>query len=457
MKRKLLGIVLSIALFTSLLAGCSKDSNETKDGSNQTGTTETADTADTADTTDTADTADAAEDTASSEPVEINMFISMPEYADAINALIEAYKEVKPNVTINYETTQNDYPTLLKAKINSGDIPDIFSSTSGKEIGVYLDYSYNLAGQPAADAMTDPVKGVMKSGEEVHGFAIKGNYFGLIYNKAIFEAAGITSFPQTFSELEAACEKLKAAGYTPFTTGYAEWWVYKHVFQHFLNAAQPEDVEGLVNSFIEGKAKIADYPALYNDFFNYVDLTVKYGDQKPLETDLSAEISAFGSGQAAIINGQGAWVEADVKKIDPEIQIGFDGYPVNSDASLCKVISGSDQALRINRDSAVIDEVVAFVNWWYTSDYGKAWFSDVAGVIPPIKDAVVPDFEIIKQGNAHVDSEGAGALGVVYSTDSFHQAFGEIMQSYIGGAISKDEACAQIETKWVELEGNSSN
>ena len=86
------------------------------------------------------------------------MFISMPEYSDAINELINEYKKVKPNVTINYETTQHDYPTLLKAKLNAVDIPDLFSSTSGKEIGVYLDYSANLS--PLADAIADPVKSV---------------------------------------------------------------------------------------------------------------------------------------------------------------------------------------------------------------------------------------------------------------------------------------------------------
>ncbi|MBQ4511561.1 MAG: hypothetical protein II969_01110, partial [Anaerolineaceae bacterium] len=49
---------------------------------------------------------------------DIYMFIPSPEYADAINTLIEEYKTVAPDVTINYETTQSDYPTLLKAKIN---------------------------------------------------------------------------------------------------------------------------------------------------------------------------------------------------------------------------------------------------------------------------------------------------------------------------------------------------
>ncbi|MDA3955780.1 ABC transporter substrate-binding protein [Oceanispirochaeta sp.] len=422
--KKVLYVFLGAVLMTIMLPGCSKKAAETA-------------------------TAPGAAD----KDVNIYMFVSSPEYADAIGELIKAYKDVKPNVTINYETTQNDYPTLLKAKLNSGESPDIFSSTSGKEIGVYLDYSADLANEPLAQSMSDPVKAVMMSGDEVHGLSIKGNYFGIVYNKGIFEEVGISSFPQTFSELETACKAIQAAGYQPFSSGFAEWWVYKHVFQHFMYAAQPDDVEGLVKAFISGDAHMKDYPALYNDFFNFIDLVVKYGDTKPLESDLSTEIAALGTKKAAMVSGQGAWIEADVLKIDPSIQIGFDGYPINEDASLCKVIAGSDQAVRISKDSPVLEDVLDFVNWWYTSDYGKSWFSDVAGVIPPIKGAKTPDFEVIKQGNAHVDKEGAGTLGVAYSTDSFHQAFGEIMQSYVAGVLTKDAACAEIETKWVELEG----
>ncbi len=385
---------------------------------------------------------------------EINMFISQPEYADAVRALIDAYKLVKPDVTINYETTQNDYPTLLKTKINAGECPDIFSTTSGKEIGVYLDYSYNFADQPAAAAMPDSVKSVMMSGSEVHGFALKSNYFGIVYNKAIFEACGITEFPSTVEAMQAACEKIAAAGYQPFSTGFAEWWVYKHIFQHFLDAAS-DNPEELVKKFIAGEAKFSDYPVLYDNFFNFIDLAVKYGDAKPLETDLAGEESAIGTGKAAMILGQGAWVEADILNIDSAFQIGFNGYPVTSDAAKCQVIGGSDQALRIYKDSKVLNEVLDFVNWWYTSDYGKSWFCDVAGVIPPIKDAKVPDMAIIKQGSELSASKGAAAVSISYSTDSFHQAFGEIMQSYVGGVVTKDEACKQIEQKWVELEGGA--
>lgn len=386
------------------------------------------------------------------EPVVINMFISQPEYADAVRALIDAYKEVAPNVTINYETTQNDYPTLLKTKINAGECPDIFATTSGKEIGVYLEYSYNFADQPAAAAMQDSVKAVMMSGDEVHGFALKSNYFGIVYNQKIFDELGIAEFPATTEAMKAACETIAAAGYQPFSTGFAEWWVYKHIFQHFLDAASP-DPEALVKKFIAGEATFADYPILYNNFFDFLDLAVQYGDAKPLETDLAGEESAIGTGKAAMILGQGAWVEGDIKNIDPDFNIGFNGYPVSDNAAQCQVIAGSDQAMRIYKDSKVLANVLDFVNWWYTSDYGKAWFCDVAGVIPPLKDVKAPDMQIIQQGDALSATKGAAAVSVSYSTDSFHQAFGEILQAYVGGTITKDDACSQIEAKWVELEG----
>ncbi len=445
MKKKLLSIVLCIAMVSTMLIGCGSTATEEAPAEDAAEVVEEAPAEETT-TEETAETADA-------EPVEINMFIASPEYADAINQLIAEYQTQFPNVTINYETTQNDYPTLLKAKLNAGECPDIFSSTSGKEIQTYLEYSYNIGSEPISESMSDAVKATMMSGEEVHGFAIKGNYFGVVYNKGIFEELGI-EYPQTMSDLEAACEKISAAGYTPFTTGFAEWWVYKHVFQHFLDAAAGDgDVSELVSAFINGEAKMKDYPELYDDFFRFIDLTVKYGDAKPLETDLAAEEAALASGKVAMVCGQGAWIEADVLKINPDLKIGFDGYPVNDNADVCKVISGSDQALRVSKDSKVLTATLDFVNWWYTSDYGKAWFKDTAGVIPPVKEAAAPDFEIIKQGDAHVAAEGAGALAVTYSTDSFHQAFGETMQSYVAGTIDKDETCAQIEQKWVELEG----
>jgi raffinose/stachyose/melibiose transport system substrate-binding protein len=51
-----------------------------------------------------------------------------------------------------------------------------------------------------------------------------------------------------------------------------------------------------------------------------------------------------------------------------------------------------------------------------------------------------------------VEKEGSAPLTIIYSTDAFHMAFGEALQAYVGGTLSKDAACALIERRWVELE-----
>ncbi len=438
MKKRVLSALLGATMAFSLLAGCAMPAGTAAPASSG---------------------ADASAE-ASDASGEIYMFVSSPEYADAINELIEEYKNVAPNVTINYETTQNDYPTLLKAKLNSGEVPDIFSSTSGKEIDTYLEYSYDLSEEPIMTTMDPAVAAAMSSTENggtgCYGFAIKGNYFGVLYNKDIFEQAGIEKFPETITELKDAAEKISALGIKPFTTGFAEWWVFKHTYQNFVNAAADGagiSTAELVAKFENGEAKVKDYPELYENYFDFIDFVAANGDDKPLETDLAAEEAAFASGQAAMTIGQGAWIEADCLAINPDLKIGFNGYPVTEDAAECKVVSGSDQALHVYKDSPNLQATLDFVNWWYTSDYGKAWFNDVAGVVPPIVSDAESEFEVIKQGSALAAEKGAGALAICYSTDSWHQTCGQILQSYIAGSISKDEACAQIEEQWAAIDG----
>ncbi len=457
MKRKLLSMVLAAAMTGTMLAGCgSSGDTSSAPASTQApaAATEAAEPAAEAAT----QAAAPAEGDPSQDSGEIYMFIASPEYADAINTLIDQYKSVAPNVTINYETTQNDYPTMLKAKINSGDVPDIFSSTSGKEIDTYMDYSLDLSDQPLMDVIDPGVASAMASpstGKGMYGIAIKGNYFGLIYNKDILDKAGVEA-PRTMDELKAACEKISAAGYKPFTTGFMEWWVYKHIGQHFLDAAAKEagiTAGELVTSIQNGEKKLEDYPIAYNNFFDFIDLAVKYGDDKPLETDLAGEEQAFATGQAAFMLGQGAWVEADVLKIDPNIQIGFQGYPVDDKAEDCQVITGSDQALRINKDSENLQAVLDFINWWYTSDYGQSWFTDVAGVVPPIQSDAKSEFTIIEQGKAEASANGSGELAIVDSTDAYNQVFGEAVQAYIAGTATREETAAALDEQWASIDG----
>ncbi|WP_040950724.1 ABC transporter substrate-binding protein [Gorillibacterium massiliense] len=424
MIKKAVSLFLVAVLTTSLLASCSSKKKEaTPEGTSDT-----------------------------SKPATIKMFTASPEYTNAFNAYIAEYKKVKPNITIQLEIMQADYNTVLKSRIASGSTPDVFQTTAGGDIDTYADYSADLTNEPLAAAMTDAVRSNMtSSGGKVLGLPVKGNLFTLIYNKTLFEQAGITKAPKTTAELNDAITKLEAKGTKPFANAYKEWWVYKHIFQHFVDAAS-DNPKQLVSDFIAGKTTFADHPVLANNFFAFIDTTVKHGMDKPLERDSNAEVSDFATGKAAMMTGKGAWDEEAIMKINSNMKLGIMGYPVSDDASQSKIITGADQALRINKDSKVLKETVEFFNWLYTSDYGKNWFSTVAKVIPPVKDAPLPDLQMPKEMEEILKTEKSGDLSVNYSLDTFHQKFGEIMQSYIGGK-SKDAVIKEIETAWKQLGG----
>ncbi|MNJ46400.1 Multiple sugar-binding protein precursor [compost metagenome] len=362
---------------------------------------------------------------------------------------------MKPNVTINLEIMQADYNTVLKSRIAAGSTPDVFQTTAGGDIDTFAEYSADLTNEPLAAAMTDAVRSNMSSSDgKVLGLPIKGNLFMLIYNKELLEQAGITEAPKTTAELQDAITKLEAKGTTPFANAYKEWWVWKHVFQHFVDAAAKDanmSAKDLVGSFIAGETTFQEHPVLYNNFFEFTDLTVKHGTDKPLERDSNAEVSDFASGKAAFMTGKGAWDEEAIKKINPDIQIGISGYPVSDKAEQALIITGADQALRINKDSKVAKETIEFFNWLYTSDYGKNWFSSVAKVIPPIKDAPLPDLDMPKQMEEILKTQPSGDLAINYSLDTFHQKFGEIMQAYIGGSQPKDKAVEEIQKAWIQF------
>lgn len=439
MKKKILALSFSLVLIMGLLSACGGN-NAANEGANNAKTGNNGAAA----TTETDDS-----------PVTINMFTASPEYTDAFNAYIAEYKKVKPNVTINLEIMQADYNTVLKSRIAAGSTPDVFQTTAGGDIDTFAEYSADLTNEPLAAAMTDAVRANMTSSDgKVLGLPVKGNLFSIIYNKKLMEEAGVTTFPKTTAEMDDAIKKLEAKGIKPFANAYKEWWVWKHVFQHFVNAAAADagvSSKDLVNKFIAGDAHIKDYPVLYNNFFSFIDTTVKHGTDKPLERDSNAQVSDFASGKAAIMIGKGAWDEEAIKKITPDIQIGIAGYPVSDKADQATIITGADQALRINKDSKVVKQTVEFFNWLYTSDYGKQWFSNVAKVIPPIKDAPLPDLDMPKQMNEILKTEKSGDLTVNYSLDTFHQKFGELMQAYIGGNKTKDQAITEIEQAWVQL------
>src|SRR5690606_31452224 len=196
----------------------------------------------------------------------------------------------------------------------------------------------------------------------------------------LFAEAGITETPRTLSELEAAAEKLQAAGITPFVNGYGEWWVLGN---HFINIpfAQQPDADAFIKGLNEGTETIVG-DKVFQQWMQLFDLTLKYGGRNPLQTDYNTQVTDFATGQAAMTQ-QGNWTQVAISAANPDINIGFLPMPINNDGdAMNKLPVGVPNNWVVHKNSPVKEEAKAFLNWLVSSETGQRYITEEFKFIP---------------------------------------------------------------------------
>ncbi|WP_010285526.1 ABC transporter substrate-binding protein [Bacillus timonensis] len=388
--------------------------------------------------------------------VVVDIFQFKPEIADQFKALTDIYTEEHPNVTFNIQTVGGgaDYGAALKAQFASNDQPDIFNNGGYQEAITWQDKLEDLSDQPwVKDAYPSALEPMTVDGK-LYGQPVNLEGYGYIYNKDLFEKAGITDIPKTLSELETVSKKLKDAGITPFSNGYAESFV---IGQHLLNLAfaQQEDPDTFIQGLHEGKATIEGNEK-FDQVLDLLDLTVKYGNKNPLTTDYNTQVTLFATGEAAMMQ-QGNWTQPMIDKITPDMNIGFIPMPINDDEAVNdKLQIGVPSNWVVNKNAPSADKEAAkdFLNWLVSSEEGKKALVEEFKFIPAFK-------------NIPVEGKGIGILGeeiVKYSNEGKTLSwnwfkwpegsipeFGASLQGYVGGQLDRDELSKALDETWVKL------
>ncbi|MEH7493813.1 ABC transporter substrate-binding protein [Neobacillus niacini] len=388
--------------------------------------------------------------------VVVDIFQGKVEIADQLKALTDEYTKQHPDVTFNIETVGGgaDGAAALKAKFASNQAPDIFTNGGDQEALVWKDKFEDLSDQPwIKDAFEGTLDGMTLDGK-VYGMPFNMEGYGFAYNKKLFEKAGIKELPTTFSELEAAAKKLDAAGITPFSIGYAEWWVLAN---HGMNVpfAYQEDPDAFIKGLNEGTAKIEGNKE-FDNYFKLLDLTMKYGNKNPLTTDYNTQVTLFATGEAAMIQ-QGNWIQPMLDKLDPNLEVGFiplalSDDPAQSDKLMIDV--PSNWVLYNKAPEADKEAAKDFLNWMVTSEEGKTALTKEFKYIPAFKtiDANPEDIGALGADLLKYSKEGkAYQWQFMKYPDGAGQEFGATLQAYVGGQKSKEEAMKALDETWAKL------
>ncbi len=147
--------------------------------------------------------------------------------ATALVNLAKAFEKLHPNIKINVVSQPApNYFALLQAKAISKNGPDLAVMWTGLFTLQYKSFLQNLKGVVPASALAqvDPnaLKWTSDGFNPANGpyvIPLENQFYIGFYNKAAFAKAGVASVPTDWSQLYAACSKLKAAGYTPLVYG----------------------------------------------------------------------------------------------------------------------------------------------------------------------------------------------------------------------------------------------
>mgnify|MGYP001474739356 FL=1 len=292
------------------------------------------------------------------------------EFKDQFEELAALYEEEVGNVKINIETVGggSDYASVLKAKISSGEEPTIFNIGGPSDVEQYEDLLADVSDTDAAKAALDStLTGVSQDGA-VLGLPYNQEGYGLIYNKKVFEDAGVDpSTIKSLEDLEAAAEtidskkdELGLQAVVAFPV--KETWV---TGQHLANVFLTPEFDGDVMQAYQATSVAFQHGEQMKAF---IDFQNKYSVQPTLSLDYSQQVEElFSTGQVAMIQ-QGNWVYSTVESMDPELaETGIGILPIPLDGEMKMPVGVPNYwAVNKNKEEAEIKAAKDFLDWMYT-------------------------------------------------------------------------------------------
>ena len=293
---------------------------------------------------------------------------------EGMNWLYEAFAEAHPNIQIenilNPDSEESDKKIL--ADCAAGDCPDIIHDANATKwaAGYLLDLTPHLDADPAWKAILDPnILGTTTTDGKIWALSGEVSPLPTIWNTRILEDAGVSAVPTTWDELLAACEAIKAKGYTP-----TSWEVGGHHQWHNILASQAGGLEAVAAGEFDSPQHLEAFERLK------VFVDNKWVPDNEIELPWQQSVGLFVAEQSAFyLNG--AWtigneITGDGAAPDLKDHVEFAPFPAvgeNGSTLEIKQTTGIGLSAALAEDEAKLDAAITFMKFWFSEEGAKQW------------------------------------------------------------------------------------
>ena len=300
------------------------------------------------------------------------------------------FQKMYPGINIKYEGI-TDYVGDMTTRLTSndwGDICMIPTTIPLTELGDYFQVlcqldeikdEYNFADNRAF-------------GQDVYGIPSTGNAQGIVYNKAVFEAAGITELPKTPDEFLADLQLIKdKTDAIPLYTNFAAGWTMT-AWDAYISGGATGDSDWMNITMPQTKDPFADRGdgtgpyAVYKILYDAVSMGLT--EEDPTTTDWegckpminNGEIGCMVLGSWAIVQMQAAGDNAD--------DIAYMPFPISVNGTQY-ASAGADYCFGVNKNISDDNKIASmlYIKWMSESSN----FAYDQGGVPVLKSQEYPE------------------------------------------------------------------
>jgi raffinose/stachyose/melibiose transport system substrate-binding protein len=306
--------------------------------------------------------------------------------AVATRNLVAAFEKQNPNIKIKVVSQPgSNYFQLLQAAWIARTAPDLSVQWTGLFDTKYEKHLRNLK-QYFTTPELAKVNGAkwsssnFKPSSGLLVMPLENQFYMGFYNKALFKKAGVASVPTNWTQLFAACTKLKAAGITPIVYGADPQAIGPNPYPYYdlsyiaAGLYTPAQLKGLYTGSISWTS-----PALVKAVSTWASMPKKGCTNSDVLTKTNI-LGAFMKGQAAMII-DGNWDTATLRQAMGANVAPF--LPPFSDKPQRGVVQYSGDGFAVSKTSSHQKEAVQFLKFLMTP--AAEHIIAAAGLIPDVQ------------------------------------------------------------------------
>lgn len=276
------------------------------------------------------------------------------------------FNAMYPNIKVNVETV-TDYAETSLLRLQGGDYWGDIMMIPAVDNGELSTYFYDYGSLDTMEPLVRFANSKMYDGE-VYGIASTGNAQGIVYNKKVFEEAGITALPKTPDEFMTDLQMIKDnTDAIPLYTNYAAGWTMG-AWDAYIGGSATGDSTYLNQKLAHTKDPFSD-PGDGTHAYNVYKILYDAVAGGLTEDDYTT--TDWEGCKGMINNGEigcmvlGSWAYTQMRDAgDNGADIGYMPFPITVDGKQY-ASSGADYAWGINKDAddTNLQASIIFVKW----------------------------------------------------------------------------------------------